>query len=105
MSHKIALAAALAASLIPAFLVAVPAVAQQAETTIINPDSLKWNPIAFPGITIAVGEGKAVALKPGSVVVIPADAAHYGWTTDGEALLQEVGTAPTGIKIWPKAAG
>ena len=61
MSHKIALAAALAASLIPAFLVAVPAVAQQAETTIINPDSLKWNPIAFPGITIAVGAGNPAA--------------------------------------------
>jgi len=154
MSHKIALAAALAASLIPAFLVAAPAGAQQSETTIINPDSLKWNPIAFPGVTIAVGagnptasgiyvifvkfapgakalphthpdqrimavlccmthvgmgpeidEGKAVTLNPGSVVVIPADAPHYGWTTDSEALLQEVGTAPTGIKIWPKAAG
>jgi quercetin dioxygenase-like cupin family protein len=153
MSHKMVLAAGLAASLISTFLVA-PAVAQQAEATIVNPDSLKWNPIAFPGVTIAVAagsptasgiyamfvrfapgakalphthpdqrivtvlsgiihvgigteidEGKAVALKPGSVVVIPADAPHYGWTTDAEAVLQEVGTAPTGIKIWPKTAG
>ena len=154
MSPKMVFAAALAVSLIPTLLVAAPSVAQQAEATIINPDSLKWNPIAFPGITIAVGagnptasgiyvifvkfapgakalphthpdqrimtvlsgtihvgmgteidEGRAVALKPGSVVVIPADAPHYGWTTEGEALLQEVGTAPTGIKIWPRAAG
>jgi hypothetical protein len=49
-----ALAAAFATSLIPAFLVAAPAVAQQPEATIIALDSLKWNPIAFPGITIAV---------------------------------------------------
>ena len=154
MSPKMVFAAALAVSLIPTLLVAAPSVAQRTEATIINPDSLKWNPIAFPGITIAVDagnptasgiyvifvkfapgakalphthpdqrimtvlsgtihvgtgteidEGRAVALKPGSVVVIPADAPHYGWTTEGEALLQEVGTAPTGIKIWPKAAG
>ena len=47
---------------------------------------------------------KALALKAGSVVIIPAHAPHYGWTTDGEAVLQEVGTAPTGTKIWPQAA-
>jgi hypothetical protein len=67
MPYQMVFAAAFAASLIPAFLVAAPAAAQQANATIIALDSLKWNPIAFPG-------------------------------------LQEVGTAPTGTKIWPKAA-
>jgi quercetin dioxygenase-like cupin family protein len=153
VSHKLVLAAAFATSLMPALLVAAPTVAQQPEATIIAPDALKWNPIAFPGITIAVGAGnptasglyvifvkfapgaralphshpdqrvvtvlsgtihvgtgteideaKSVVLKPGAVVIIPADAVHYGWVTDGEAVLQEVGTAPTGTKIWPKAA-
>jgi quercetin dioxygenase-like cupin family protein len=143
---------AFGASLTLTFLVAAPTTAQQPEATIIALDSLKWTPIGFPGITIAVGagnpmasgtyvifvkfapgakalphthpdqrvvtvlsgiihvglgaemdEGKSVVLKPGSVVIIPADAPHYGWTTDSEAVLQEVGTAPTGTKVWPKA--
>jgi quercetin dioxygenase-like cupin family protein len=51
-----------------------------------------------------IDEGKAVLLRPGSVFIIPGDAPHYGWTTESAALLQEVGTAPTGTKIWPKAA-
>jgi quercetin dioxygenase-like cupin family protein len=153
MSHRTVLAAALAACSVAPLLAAGTAVAQQADATIVTPDSLKWNPITFPGITIAVtagnptgsgtyaffakfapgakapphthpdqrivtvvsgtihvgmgptvDEGKAVALRPGSVVVIPANAPHYGWTTDGEAVLQEVGTAPTGTKVWPQAA-
>jgi len=56
------------------------------------------------GIGPEINEGKAAVLRPGSVVIIPADAPHYGWTTEGEAILQEVGTAPTGTQIWPKAA-
>ena len=56
------------------------------------------------GIGPEIDEGRAAVLRPGSVVIIPGDAPHYGWTTDSEALLQEVGTAPTGTQIWPKAA-
>jgi quercetin dioxygenase-like cupin family protein len=56
------------------------------------------------GIGPEIDQRKAALLRPGSVVIIPGDAPHYGWTTDSEALLQEVGTAPTGTKIWPKAA-
>ena len=60
--------------------------------------------IIHVGMGTEIDEGKAVALMPGSVVIIPADAPHYGWAAEGEAVLQEVGTAPTGTKIWPKAA-
>jgi quercetin dioxygenase-like cupin family protein len=153
MSHSMVPVAAFAAFLMPPFPVATPAAAQQVDATIATPDSVKWNPAPFPGITIAVAAGnptangmyaifvkfapgaqalphthpdqrivtvlsglihvgigtafdqsKAMVLKAGSVVIIPADAPHYGWTTDSEAVLQEVGTAPTGTNIWPKAA-
>jgi quercetin dioxygenase-like cupin family protein len=58
----------------------------------------------FVGLGTEMDQPKAVMLKAGSVVVIPADAPHFGWTTDNEAILQEVGTAPTGTKVWPQAA-
>jgi len=153
MADRMVPAAAFATFLMSAFLVATPAAAQQVDATIATPDSVKWSPAPFPGITIAVAAGnpmasgtyaifvkfapgatalphshpdqrivtvlsgvihvgmgtefdqsKSVVLKPGSVVIIPADAPHYGWTTDSEAVLHEVGTAPTGTKVWPKAA-
>ena len=152
MSHR-TIAAAFTAFLLPAFLGSIPAAAQQIDATAATPESVKWNPAPFPGITIAVAagnptatgmyaifvkfapgakapphthpdqrivtvlsgtirvgigpeidEGKAAVLGPGSVVIIPGDALHYGWTTESEALLQEVGTAPTGTQIWAKAA-
>jgi len=59
--------------------------------------------IIHVGMGAEMDEGKSVVLKPGSVVIIPANAPHYGWTMDSEAVLQEVGTAPTGTKVWPKA--
>ncbi len=55
------------------------------------------------GIGTELDQSKAMVLKAGSVVIIPADAPHYGWTTDSEAILHEVGTAPTGTKVWPMA--
>jgi quercetin dioxygenase-like cupin family protein len=152
MSYRM-IATACAAFLVPAFLGSIPAAAQQLDEGAATPDSVKWNPAPFPGITIAVAagnptatgmyaifvkfapgakvlphthpdqrivtvlsgtirvgigpemdEGKAAVLAPGSVVIILGDTPHYGWTTESEALLQEVGTAPTGTQIWPKAA-
>jgi quercetin dioxygenase-like cupin family protein len=58
----------------------------------------------YVGVGTEIDQPKAVLLKAGSVIIIPADAPHFGWTTDSEAILQEVGTAPTGTKIWPQAA-
>jgi quercetin dioxygenase-like cupin family protein len=152
MSHRM-IAAAFVAFLLLAFPGSTPVAAQQVEATATTPESVKWNPAPFPGITIAVAagnptasgmyaifvkfapgakalvhthpdqrivtvlsgtihvgigpeidEGRAALLRPGSVVIIPGNAPHYGWTTESEALLQEVGTAPTGTQIWPKAA-
>jgi quercetin dioxygenase-like cupin family protein len=144
-------AAALVAFLMAALAAPTPAVAQQADGAIATPDSVKWNPAPFPGISIGVAAGNPIAsgmyaifvkfapgakalphthpdqrivtvlsgvihvgigtdqsqamvLKAGNVVIIPADAPHYGWTTDSEAILQEVGTAPTRTELWPKAA-
>jgi len=150
---KFVFAAAFAAFLAPTLVVSTTAAAQSAGATIIVPDSLKWTPLPFDGITSAVivgnptgtgmyallikfatgakgaphthpdqrvvtvlsgivhvgmgtefDERKMTAFRPGSVLVIPADAPHYGWAKDGEVLLQEVGSAPTGTKIPPKAA-
>ena len=57
------------------------------------------------GMGTELDQSKALTLRAGSVVIIPADAPHYGWASDSEALLQEVGTAPTGTKVWPQASG
>jgi quercetin dioxygenase-like cupin family protein len=47
---------------------------------------------------------KVTALKPGSVIVIPAGAVHYGWARDGDVILQEAGLGPSGTTLWPKPA-
>jgi hypothetical protein len=44
------------------------------------------------------------ALPSNSARKLNGGQAHYGWTTDGGAVLQEVGTAPTGTKVWPQTA-
>ena len=40
---------------------------------------------------------KGVALKPGSVFVLPANHIHHTWTTDEEVILQIYFTGPGGI--------
>ena len=153
MSRSVICAPSFATLLMAVFLAGTPAAAQQVGAPFVTPDSVKWNPAPFPGISIAVAAGnpttsgtyaifvkfasgakalphthpdqrivtvisgaiyvgmgteidppKAVMLKAGSVIVIPADAPHFGWTTDSEAILQEVGAGPTGTKVWPQAA-
>jgi quercetin dioxygenase-like cupin family protein len=41
-------------------------------------------------------------LGPGDTIIVPAEAVHYGWAKDGEALLLETGVGPTGASLWPK---
>jgi len=48
-------------------------------------------------------ETKVQALSPGSVLIIPANALHWGWAKDGDVLVQEVGIGPTGTQL-PAAA-
>jgi quercetin dioxygenase-like cupin family protein len=56
------------------------------------------------------GSGTAfdeAALKPvtaGTTIIVPANAPHYALAKDGETVVLEVGTAPSGTNIWPKAA-
>jgi quercetin dioxygenase-like cupin family protein len=153
MVHRIMLAAASVACLV-SIACPVPAAAQEvAAPTIIAPEALKWNPAAFPNVTIAVvsgspagtgmyamiakyapgsksvphthpdqrvvtvlsgtyysgagtefDESKLKPIRAGTTIVIPANAPHYAWAKDGETMLLEVGTAPSGTNIWPKAA-
>ena len=55
--------------------------------------------------TVYVGFGevfdasKVVAVHAGSVYVVPANAAHYIWAKDGDAVYQESGTGPTANKM------
>lgn len=41
-------------------------------------------------------------LKPGSIIVIPAGAPHYGWAKEGDVVLQEAGLGPSGTAMMPK---
>ena len=43
--------------------------------------------------------GKVVAVHAGSVYVVPANAPHYIWAKDGDAVYQESGTGPTANKM------
>lgn len=49
----------------------------------------------YSGTGPVFDEAKAQALPPGSVLVIPPNALHWGWAKDGEVLAQEVGIGPT----------
>ena len=60
MSHRM-IAAALTAYLMPAFLGSIPPAAQQVDAMAATPESVKWNPAPFPGITIAVAAGNPTA--------------------------------------------
>jgi quercetin dioxygenase-like cupin family protein len=47
-------------------------------------------------------DAKLTALKPGSIIVIPAGAPHYGWAKEGEVILQEAGLGPSGTTMLSK---
>ena len=42
---------------------------------------------------------KMTPLKPGSVIIMPANTPHYGWAKEGEVVIQEVGIGPTAIDM------
>ena len=47
-------------------------------------------------------EGRMLALPAGSTWTEPAGQAHYTWAKDGEAVIQIVGHAPSGITMLPQ---
>lgn len=49
-------------------------------------------------------ERTLVALKPGSVMVMPANVVHYAWAKDGDVIVQEIGLGPSGTTLSPPAA-
>ena len=53
----------------------------------------------YAGSGTEFDESKTRALKPGTAILIPANAAHYGWAKDGEAIVQETGFGPSGTAI------
>jgi hypothetical protein len=55
------IAAAFTAFLVAAVLGSVPPAAQQLAATAATPESVKWNPAPFPGITIGVAAGNPTA--------------------------------------------
>ena len=56
--------------------------------------------IFFAGSGPKFEDAKLTALKPGSIIVIPAGAPHYGWAKEGEVILQEAGLGPSGTSRW-----
>ena len=53
----------------------------------------------YAGHGVKFDESKLKALKPGTVMIIPANAPHYGWAKDGPVLLEETGFGPTRIDV------
>jgi len=47
-------------------------------------------------------EKKLVALKPGTLMIMPANVVHYAWAKDGDVIVQEIGVGPSGTKLWPR---
>ena len=58
----------------------------------------------YSGLGTEFDESKLKPVTAGTTIVIPANAPHYALAKDGETVLLEVGTAPSGTNIWPKAA-
>jgi quercetin dioxygenase-like cupin family protein len=59
--------------------------------------------IYYAGAGTEFDESKLKPLKPGTTIIVPANAPHYAAAKDGEAIVQEIGVGPTGTNIWPKA--
>ena len=57
----------------------------------------------YAGAGTEFDEFKLKPLKPGTTIIVPANAPHYASAKDGETIVQEIGIGPTGTKIWPKA--
>ncbi len=53
----------------------------------------------YAGTGAEFDEANARPLRPGAIIVIPANAPHYGWAKDGEVIIQEVGVGPSGVQL------
>ena len=58
----------------------------------------------YSGAGTEFDESKLKPITAGTTIIVPANAPHYAWAKDGETMLLEVGSAPSGTNIWPKAA-
>jgi quercetin dioxygenase-like cupin family protein len=58
----------------------------------------------YSGSGTEFDESKLKPITAGTTIIVPANAPHYALAKDGETVLVEVGTAPSGTNIWPKAA-
>jgi quercetin dioxygenase-like cupin family protein len=132
---------------------AAPCVSQEAATSSIIPETLKWSLTPFSNVTVATLYGNPMAggtyailtkyraggrsmphthlddrlitvisgtfyagvgmefdesqttpLRPGTVMIIPANVHHYGWAKDGETIVQEVGLGPSATGVWLRSA-
>lgn len=51
----------------------------------------------YQGVSDRFDEKSLVAYPPGSFLIVPAGVKHFVWAKDGEVIIQESGTSPTGI--------
>lgn len=58
----------------------------------------------YAGTGAEFDEKKLVALKRGSLMVMPANVVHYAWAKDGDVIVQEIGIGPSGTKVSSQAA-
>jgi quercetin dioxygenase-like cupin family protein len=58
----------------------------------------------YAGAGTEFDESRLKPLRPGTTIIVPANAPHYAAAKDGETIVQEIGIGPTGTNIWPKAA-
>ena len=55
----------------------------------------------YTGMGATFDEKALVALKPGTLMIMPANVVHHAWAKDGEVIVQEIGVGPSGTKLWP----
>jgi quercetin dioxygenase-like cupin family protein len=55
----------------------------------------------YVGTGADLDEKKLIALKPGTLMIMPAKTVHFGWAKDGEVIVQEMGVGPSGTRLAP----
>jgi quercetin dioxygenase-like cupin family protein len=58
--------------------------------------------IYYAGAGTEFDESKLKPLKPGTTIIIPANAPHFAAAKDGETTVQEAGVGPSKTNSWPK---
>ena len=56
----------------------------------------------YAGTGAEFDEKTLVQLKPGTIMIMPANVVHYAWAKDGDVIVQEIGVGPSGTKLWPQ---